>query len=64
MEYDPIDDPSNYIWGTFYFNKEDKRVIVPKRARLLGFTLNFANWLSYILVLIILLAALFSIYKN
>ena len=48
MDLDPIDDPLNYKWGVFYNNKNDVRIIVPKRARALGWTLNFACWQSYI----------------
>jgi len=36
-------DPSNWVWGFFYFNKEDKRIFPPKRNDLMGFTINFAN---------------------
>jgi uncharacterized membrane protein len=36
-------DPSNWIWGIFYFNKKDKRIFPPKRSRMMGLTINFAN---------------------
>lgn len=36
-------DSSNWIGGLFYFNKKDKRVLVPKRIRVLGWTINFAS---------------------
>jgi len=46
--FDPMaDDPANYKLGLFYFNRKDKRTIVPKRYRLLGWTINFAR-LMYI----------------
>jgi uncharacterized membrane protein len=48
-------DPDNYKWGIFYFNPRDSRIFLPKRIPIMGFTLNFANPYSY-LVLIILLA--------
>lgn len=48
---DPVDDPENYRWGVFYFNQKDERVIVPKRNRWMGFTLNFANPLSWMVIL-------------
>jgi uncharacterized membrane protein len=35
-------DPSNWVWGVFYYNKEDKRLFPPKRTYL-GWTMNFAN---------------------
>ncbi|MGD9931024.1 MAG: hypothetical protein AB7U05_13480 [Mangrovibacterium sp.] len=49
-------DPDNYIWGIFYFNPKDYRVILPKRNRFLGWTLNFAKAESY-LILLVLVAA-------
>ncbi len=36
-------DPNNWIWGIFYFNSEDKRILPPKRIPWMGFTVNFAN---------------------
>jgi uncharacterized membrane protein len=36
-------EPNNWKWGMFYFNKEDKRVFVPKKVEWMGITLNFAN---------------------
>ncbi|MFN8284038.1 MAG: DUF5808 domain-containing protein [Chitinophagales bacterium] len=44
-----------YKFGFLYFNKEDKRILVPKRFHLLGWTLNFANPYSYIILAVILL---------
>jgi len=42
--FDPmIDDPENYKLGIFYFNRRDKRAIVPKRTRGTGWTVNFAH---------------------
>ena len=32
-----------WIWGIFYYNKEDKRLFPPKRNPWMGFTTNFAN---------------------
>ena len=54
---DPVDDNSHYIWNTFYFNKEDRRILVPKRVRWFGFTVNFAQPGTYLVLLIILLLA-------
>lgn len=49
--------------GVFYYNPDDKRIFLPKRTGL-GFTLNFAQPLSIILtillVLIIILLAKFK----
>lgn len=47
-------DPSNWR-GSFYYNKSDKRVFVPKQTKLLGWTLNFANPNSLIAILAIAL---------
>ena len=48
------DDPSNWRWGLFYYNKEDKRVFPPKRMLGLGWTINFANPYSILLFLTII----------
>lgn len=52
--------PEHYKWGIFYYNKEDKRIIVPKRIKWMGWTLNFAHPLTF-LILAILLLLLFLI---
>jgi uncharacterized membrane protein len=36
-------DLKNWKLGILYFNKEDQRIIVPKRIGFLGWTLNFVN---------------------
>lgn len=41
--------PENYKWGFFYFNSTDTRFIVPKRIGI-GWTLNFANPYSYLVL--------------
>ena len=47
-DFDPmVDNPENYRLGIFYFNRKDKRAIVPKRNRLLGLTVNFARPYAY-----------------
>ncbi len=43
--------PDNYKWGIFYFNPKDYRVFVPKRNIGMGWTLNFANPYSYLIIL-------------
>ncbi|MBV5313238.1 MAG: hypothetical protein JZU47_08070 [Prolixibacteraceae bacterium] len=45
-----INDPTNYRWGIFYFNPKDKRIAVPKRSKMMGWTLNFGNFYSYLLI--------------
>lgn len=43
MENTPDDeDKSHWTLWVFYYNRDDKRVFVPKRSGL-GWTLNFAN---------------------
>jgi uncharacterized membrane protein len=47
-DFDPmVDNPENYKLGIFYFNRKDKRAVVPKRNRLLGLTVNFARPYAY-----------------
>lgn len=36
-------DPKNWIWGIFYYNPQDKRLLPPKRIAWMGNTVNFAN---------------------
>ena len=45
------DDPKNRKLGIFYFNKEDNRIIISKRLKLFGWTLNFANPISYMIMI-------------
>ena len=54
------DDPSNWILGIFYYNKMDKRLFPPKRVRYFGWTVNFANPYSVLVLLgiIILIIAI------
>jgi uncharacterized membrane protein len=60
------DDPKNWKLGIFYFNKEDKRWFPPKRIRLMGWTVNFAQPFTYVfLVLIFAVAYIIKTYfKN
>jgi len=54
-----INDPTNYKWGMFYFNRNDHRILVPKRSKSMGYTLNFAQIYSYVILIsfFVLLAA-------
>ena len=38
---------------SFYVNRYDSRVIVPKRNRMMGWTLNFGNPFTYLLIIVI-----------
>ncbi len=63
-DMDPeVDNPDNYRFTIFYFNANDKRVIVPKRNRYFGWTLNFGSVYAYLilgsLITIILLSEFF-----
>jgi uncharacterized membrane protein len=53
QNYDRID-PSKYKWGLFYYNPDDLRFIVPKRTMGLGYTLNFAQPLSWLVIAVII----------
>ena len=48
-------DSNNWILGIFYFNREDNRIFPPKRIAWMGWTVNFANPMSVIVLLIVLL---------
>ena len=47
-------DPNNWIWGIFYYNKEDPRIFPPKRIAEMGITINFANPKSVLALLVAL----------
>jgi uncharacterized membrane protein len=47
-------DPTNWKWGIFYCNKEDKRLFLPKKNPASGITVNFANPYSVLIVLVII----------
>ena len=49
-------DPNNWKWGIFYFNKDDKRIFPPKRNKYLGWTVNFANPISIIALVVLTVA--------
>lgn len=58
-------DSNNWKWGIFYFNKKDKRIFPPKRNPYLGWTVNFANPISIIvMVLLIIVMLLITIRVN
>lgn len=50
-----------WIWGIFYYNKEDKRLFPPKRNPWMGFTTNFANPKSILALLAFMAFFLFVI---
>lgn len=50
-------DPANWKWGIFYYNKDDKRILPPKKYKWMGWTVNFANAYSVLFMLALLMAA-------
>jgi len=50
---EPSENPQFYKWGIFYYNSNDDRVIVPKRLKPMGSTLNFARPKVYFFILIV-----------
>jgi uncharacterized membrane protein len=54
---DPVDDNGNYRFG-FYYNPDDRRILVPKRIRWFGYTFNFARNESWVIVVAILAVGL------
>ena len=47
---EPTEDSNNYKYGVFYYNKDDSRIIGPKRIKYMGWTVNFAHPLSYLII--------------
>ncbi len=62
--FDPnINNPNNYKYGVFYYNTDDRRIFVPKRNKYMGWTLNFGNHFTYLILgAIISMAILFNIF--
>lgn len=48
-------DPNNWKWGCLYYNKEDQRLLPPKRQEWMGLTINFANPKSVLVLVFMLL---------
>jgi uncharacterized membrane protein len=55
-------DPNNWKWGMFYFNKEDHRILPPKRIEWMGWTVNFANPASVAIFLVIMTIVITILY--
>lgn len=51
-------DPNNWKFGILYYNKEDKRIFPPKRKAQFGWTVNFANPISILTILAIIIVTL------
>lgn len=54
--------PEHYKWGLFYFNPDDNRIIVPKRNPWMGWTLNFANLWTYVILGVFIVVAVIVAY--
>ncbi len=54
-----IDNPENYKFYIFYYNPKDKRLIVPKQDKYRGWTLNFGNFYTYLIIATIIFAIFF-----
>jgi hypothetical protein len=51
-------DKNNWLWGAIYYCKKDPRLVVPKRVKWTGWTMNFAYpWRAIGLIIFIILAA-------
>jgi uncharacterized membrane protein len=59
-KYDPLwENPRHWKWYIFYVCESDPRVIVPKKPKWTGRTLNFAHSRAYsVLLLTVLLPAI------
>ncbi|KJE49966.1 MULTISPECIES: DUF1648 domain-containing protein [Acidiplasma] len=55
-----IEDDKEWAGGLIYHNKEDNRILVPKRYGI-GYTLNFSNRWSYIILIIIFAVIIISL---
>lgn len=60
---EPTQDPSNYRYGVIYFNRNDRRAIVPKMNQGMGLTLNFARIESYLLIALLIAVSAWA-FKN
>lgn len=54
--------PNYWKWNLFYFNKDDKRIFVPKQIDWMGITLNFGNPKTYLALVLIISFFSFILY--
>lgn len=59
--YSMSNNPFNWK-GTFYVNRKDPRILVPKRLPSLGWTLNFGHIISYVLISAFVLAVIAAVF--
>jgi hypothetical protein len=56
-EFDSLwENPTNWRWRLVYVCKSDPRVIVPKKPKWMGRTLNFAHRKAYLVLILTILA--------
>jgi|GEM_PF-163348 len=55
---------TDYWVGLFYVNRNDKRILVPKRVVGMGWTLNLGNPFSYLLIIAIIVIIIILEYLN
>ncbi|MET3113784.1 putative membrane protein [Pedobacter sp. CG_S7] len=59
-----MDDLKNYKFGVFYFNRNDSRLLVPRKLlRMQGYTLNFAKPISFLLFGLFIILIICIIYS-
>ena len=58
MNDDIQKEPKNWKWGFIYYNQNDSRSFVPKRVGI-GWTINFARPVAYILLVALILLVVF-----
>ncbi|WP_461790849.1 DUF5808 domain-containing protein [Pedobacter sp.] len=56
--------PDNWKWGIFYYNRQDHRLIVPKRIPVMGWTFNFAHPAGYIFLALVALLIIFQLISS
>ncbi len=44
-------DPNHYKWGFLYYDPSDHHILVPKKIAWMGWTFNFANPFTYLIIL-------------
>jgi len=52
-------EPANWRYNIFYYNKNDKRLLVPKKFGY-GWTFNFANPLSIVILFVLLVGPMIA----
>ncbi len=58
------EDKSKRKWLFFYYDINDPRLFVPKQRRMLGWTLNFGNKASWLILLLILAFIVTVVYSG